>query len=85
MQIINVNLISMNYENVYGYLCFCCADAVDCGVGGCFGLVHPLLPCQALGQALVLFHIKGEGDLWLVLSCSPASRAAPLDCGSSPQ
>ena len=24
----------MNYENVYGYLCFCCADAVDCGVEG---------------------------------------------------
>ena len=21
----------MNYENVCGYLCFCCADAVDCG------------------------------------------------------
>ena len=28
---LNVKLISMNYENVYGYLCFCCADAVDCG------------------------------------------------------
>ena len=25
--------ISMNYENSCGYLCFCCADAVDCGVG----------------------------------------------------
>ena len=24
-------MISMNYENVCGYLCFCCADAVDCG------------------------------------------------------
>ena len=21
----------MNYENIYRYLCFCCADAVDCG------------------------------------------------------
>ena len=28
---LNVKLISMNYENVCGYLCFCCADAVDCG------------------------------------------------------
>ena len=27
-------MISMNYENVCGYLCFCCADAVDCGGGG---------------------------------------------------
>ena len=24
-------MISMNYENVYRYLCFCCTDAVDCG------------------------------------------------------
>ena len=31
MQMINVGLISMNYENVCGYLCFCCADVVDCG------------------------------------------------------
>ena len=23
-------LISMNYENSYEYLCFCCVDAVDC-------------------------------------------------------
>ena len=28
---VDVKLISMNYENVYRYLCFCCADAVDCG------------------------------------------------------
>ena len=28
---LKVKLISMNYENVYRYLCFCCADAVDCG------------------------------------------------------
>ena len=34
MQIINVNVISMNCENVYRYLCFCCADAVDCGAEG---------------------------------------------------
>ena len=34
MQIMNVNMISMNYENVYRYLCFCCTDAVDCGAGG---------------------------------------------------
>ena len=34
MQMINVKLISMNCENVCGYLCFCCADAVDCGVAG---------------------------------------------------
>ena len=33
MQTIYVNVISMNYENVYGYLCFCCADAVDCEGG----------------------------------------------------
>ena len=26
-------MISMNYENVYRYLCFCCADAMDCGCG----------------------------------------------------
>ena len=25
-------MISMNCENVCRYLCFCCADAVDCGV-----------------------------------------------------
>ena len=31
---VDVKLISMNYENVYGYLCFCCADAVDCGAEG---------------------------------------------------
>ena len=31
---VNVKLISMNCENVCGYLCFCCADAVDCGVEG---------------------------------------------------
>ena len=30
MQTIYVGLISMNYENVCGYLCFCYADAVDC-------------------------------------------------------
>ena len=28
---LNVKLISMNCENVCRYLCFCCADAVDCG------------------------------------------------------
>ena len=33
MQIININMISMNYENVCRYLCFCCVDAVDYGVG----------------------------------------------------
>ena len=33
MQMINVSLISMNYENSCVYLCFCCVDAVDCGVG----------------------------------------------------
>ena len=26
-------MISMNYENSCVYLCFCCADAVDCGAG----------------------------------------------------
>ena len=25
--------ISMNYENSCVYLCFCCVDGVDCGVG----------------------------------------------------
>ena len=25
--------ISMNYENSCVYLCFCCVDTVDCGVG----------------------------------------------------
>ena len=25
-------------------------------------LFHPLIPCQALGQALVSSSIKGEGD-----------------------
>ena len=33
VQTIYVKFISMNYENSYVYLCFCCADAVDCGVG----------------------------------------------------
>ena len=35
----NVKFISMNYENSCVYLCFCCVDAVDCGVGmmGCMG------------------------------------------------
>ena len=52
MQIIYVKLISMNYENIYGYLCFCCADAVDCGaapprcMGGLDGVgcLRPVAP-----------------------------------------
>ena len=36
---VDVNMISMNYENICGYLCFCCADAVDCGAASphCMG------------------------------------------------
>ena len=46
---------------------------------------HPLLPCQALGQALVSSAVKGEGDSvgWVGLVVCPS--ASPLDCGSSPQ
>ena len=34
-----------------------------------FSCCHPLIPCQALGQALVSSSIKGEGDSvgWVVL------------------
>ena len=55
---VDVKLISMNYENACGYLCFCCADAVDCGVG-----VLDLLTLTFDSSP-----IKGEGVFgWFVL------------------
>ena len=51
---LNVKLISMNYENVYGYLCFCCADAVDCGGWGVLDLFTLTFDSSP---------IKGEGEL----------------------
>ena len=54
-------MISMNYENVYRYLCFCCVDAVDCreltwmsmdryGLGRCVASLGVLPPhCRPSG------------------------------------
>ena len=68
MQMINVNMISMNYENIYRYLCFCCADAVDCGAGW-VSCVEWVLSCFTL--TFDSSPIKGEGDsigwCWLVV------------------
>ena len=39
----------------------------------CQALVHPLIPCQALGQALVSSLIKGEGTMRCMVGWIPAS------------
>ena len=61
-----------------------------CGCGGLRGErdelrgFHPLLPCQALGQALVLSR-QGRGGVGCVGLLYARPGTSPLDCGSSPQ
>ena len=52
---------------LYGPSCRGMAASV-LSVGVVLSCYHPLLPCQALGQALVLSH-QGRGDMRLVLAC----------------
>ena len=87
----NVKLISMNYENVCGYLCFCCADAVDCGVGDLtwmsmdrYGLGIGTMRCIVFTLTFDSSPIKGEGDM-VGLGLLFAHRNHPLDYGPSPQ
>ena len=86
---LSVKFISMNYENVYGYLCFCCADAVDCGagtvscmrevgvdrygLGRCWGIVFTLAPVSGTGTGFGPLPLRERGILAVVLACSPAS------------
>ena len=77
MQIINVNVISMNCENVYRYLCFCCVDAVDCGAAlpRCMDF-HPHSRVRHWDR-LWSSIVKGEGDsvgcFGLFHPCHPAA------------
>ena len=69
----NVKLISMNCENVCGYLCFCCVDAVDCGVGAVsprfmggldgVGCLRPALPLWIADQ------VRNDVTVLIVLAC----------------
>ena len=71
MQTINVKLISMNCENICVYLCFCCADAVDCGAAsprfmdwvsiGWFGTSLPPL--------WIADQVRNDGTVLVVLAC----------------
>ena len=47
-------------------------------------LFHPLIPCQALGQAFDPLSLDGRGDSvgWIGLL---ALHPSPLDCGLGPQ
>ena len=71
MQIINVNMISMNYENVCEYLCFCCADAVDCGAASPRYMIFTLtlvLSLDGRGDSVGcvgLFHPRHAPPLWI--------------------
>ena len=98
---VDVKLIGMNYENVYGYLCFCCADAVDCGAASprCMDWMWIDM------DWVVLFWMRGVGVEWRLLESGFSGlweifrigrmlahrwvccrlTAAPVDCGSSPQ
>ena len=70
-------MISMNYENVYRYLCFCCADAVDCGAA---------LPRYIVFTLTLVLSRQGRGGIGrLFWACCCPAHPAPLDCGSSPQ
>ena len=58
----NVKFISMNYENSCVYLCFCCVDAVDCGVGR--------VSCMVMGLTWMFIDRYGLGarplpPLWI--------------------
>ena len=84
---LNVKLISMNYENVCGYLCFCCADAVDCGAGGmsCMGGLDGVgWVAAALPPLWIADQVRNDVTVLIVLACC-RPHPAPLDCGSSPQ
>ena len=84
---VNVKLISMNYENICGYLCFCCMDAVDCGAEGLtwmsmdrYGLGIGTMRCIVFTLTFDSSPIKGEGYFGgCVGFVSPVSRATPLD------
>ena len=69
MQIINVKLISMNCENVCGYLCFCCADAVDCGAEE-----------ELTWMFMDWWFVLDEGTGWCGLGCVPG----PVDTALKP-
>ena len=65
---LDVKLISMNYENVCGYLCFCCADAVDCGAEE--ELTWMFMDRYGLGGLYVDEY--GLGGCWGIAGCIAA-------------
>ena len=86
---LNVKLISMNYENVYRYLCFCRADAVDC-----WGEVPRPVDSRLRGndgEGIMRIYRIGTMRCIVCGYCleatmtDPGRRPSPLDCGSSPQ
>ena len=66
---LNVKLISMNYENVYGYLCFCCADAVDCGAASPRCMIFTLTPVSGTGTGFVPLSSRERGIGWVFWTC----------------
>ena len=64
---LNVNVISMNYENVCGYLCFCCADAVDCGAASPRCMIFTLTPVSGTGTGFGPLSSRERGIRSVVL------------------
>ena len=59
----------MNCENVCGYLCFCCADAVDCGAASPRCMIFTLTPVSGTGTGFAPLPSREMGFCRLCWPC----------------